>query len=163
MQFFKKIRHVNFSVKELIEGAVIAAVYAVLTLVLAPISFSAVQFRVSEALTMLPMLFPSAVPGLFVGCFLSNLLAGAPWQDVVFGSLATLAAAFMTMKVRKMPWLAAFMPVAFNGVVIGLVLHYAYGLPLLMSAATVAIGEAAVVYMLGLPLIKLVKDRVLKK
>lgn len=152
----KKLR---FSANDLVEGGIIAALYTALTLLLAPISFSAIQFRVSEALTLLPVLFPSAVPGLFVGCFLSNLIAGAPWQDVVFGSLATLAAAMGTRFLRRSPWLSAFMPVIVNGVVVGFVLSVTLGLSFLPTAATVALGEAAVCYMLGLPMVKIIRER----
>lgn len=152
----KKLR---FSVNDLVEGGIIAALYTALTLLLAPVSFSAIQFRASEALTLLPVLFPSAVPGLFVGCFLSNLIAGAPWQDVVFGSLATLGAAMATRALHKTPWLSAFMPVLLNGVVVGLVLSFTQNLPFLPTAATVALGEAAVCYMLGLPMVKILKER----
>ena len=74
-------------------GAAIAAVYTVLTMVFAPISFGPVQFRISEILCVLPFFTPAAVPGLFVGCFLSNLLCGAAGLDIVFGSLATLIGA----------------------------------------------------------------------
>lgn len=139
-------------------SGLIAALYAGLTVLLAPISFSAVQFRVSEALTLLPMISPAAIPGLGLGCLLSNLLAGAPWQDVVFGSLATLLAAVSTRQLRRLPWLAAFMPVLWNGLVVGATLSWLYPpMPFLATAGSVALGEAAVVYMLGLPLTELLK------
>lgn len=139
-------------------SGLIAALYAALTLLLAPISFSAVQFRVAEALTLLPILSPAAVPGLGLGCLASNLLAGAPWQDVVFGSLATLLAAIATRQLRRLPWLAAFMPVLFNGLIVGATLSWLYPpLPFWATAGSVALGEAAVVYMLGLPLTELLK------
>ena len=72
----------NFSTRALARGAMIAALYAVLTLLLQPLSFGAIQFRFSEALTVMPMLAADAVPGLAVGCLLANLLGGAPWFDV---------------------------------------------------------------------------------
>ena len=75
----------------------IAALYAVLTLLLQPLSFGAIQFRFSEALTVMPMLAADAAPGLAVGCLLANLLGGAPWFDVLFGTLATLLAALATL------------------------------------------------------------------
>lgn len=136
-----------------------AALYAALTLVFAPISFSALQFRVSEALTLLPLLSPAAVPGLFIGCLGSNLLLGAPWQDVVFGSLATLLAALCTRALRHRPWLAALMPVLFNGLIVGAVLSLVFSLPFWPTAGSVALSEAAVCYMLGLPLSRLIRDR----
>ena len=81
------------SVRLLTQGAVIAALYVALTLVFAPISFGAMQVRVSEALTILPLFTPAAIPGLFLGCVLANLLGGAVLLDVVFGSLAMLIGA----------------------------------------------------------------------
>ena len=76
--------------RALARGAVIAALYAALTLLLAPLSYGEVQIRFSEALTLLPILLPEAVPALFVGCLLSNILGGCMIFDIVFGSLATL-------------------------------------------------------------------------
>lgn len=136
-------------------GAVIAALYTALTLVFQPISFGALQMRISEAFTLLPVLFPEAVPGLAVGCLLSNLLAGANPYDVVFGTLATLLAALLTRRLRKNVWLAALPPVLCNGVIIGLVLTYAYGIDTLwLNMLTVSLGQAVVCYALGVPLVK---------
>ena len=85
-----------------VRGAAIAAIYAALTLALAPISYGAVQVRVSEALTVLPFFMPhSAVPGLFLGCLLANFLGGAGIWDVIFGSAATLVAAMITARCRS--------------------------------------------------------------
>lgn len=135
-------------------SAIVAALYTALTLLFQPISFSMVQFRISEALTLLPALFPSAIPGLTVGCLLANLVGSAtPW-DVAFGTLATLLAALFTWRLRKNIWLAALPPVVCNGVVVGLVLHLTLQLPLLPTMATVALGEGVVVYLLGVPLLK---------
>jgi uncharacterized membrane protein len=145
-------------------GAVIAALYTALTLVFQPISFGALQLRISEAFTLLPVLFPEAVPGLAVGCLLSNLLAGANPYDVVFGTLATLLAALLTRRLRKNVWLAALPPVVCNGVIIGLVLTYAYGIDMLwMNMLTVGFGQAVVCYVLGIPLIKLLEKQPLIK
>ena len=79
-------------------GAVIAAIYVALTMAFQPISFGPVQFRISEALCILPFFTPAAIPGLFVGCFLSNLFCGAAGLDIVFGSLATLIGAVGSMR-----------------------------------------------------------------
>jgi uncharacterized membrane protein len=149
----------RWDVRTLTTGGIIAALYVVLTAVFAPLSFGAVQFRVSEMLTLLPVLNVIAVPGLFVGCFLSNVLFGAPWQDVVFGSLATLVAAWLTRQFRNDLWLAAFMPVAVNGIVIGLMLSVVYALPLFATMGTVALGQAGVCYVLGIPLVRLLQQR----
>ncbi|HPF87640.1 MAG TPA: QueT transporter family protein [Candidatus Limiplasma sp.] len=142
----------QFTVKDLTVAAVIAALYAALTVVFAPISYGDVQFRISEALTLLPILFPQAIPGLTVGCLVSNLIGGNGIWDVVFGSLATLIAALLTYGLRKNIWLAAIPPVAVNAVVVGLILHYVQGLPLMLTMLSVGFGELVVVFVLGVAL-----------
>ena len=133
----------------------VAALYLALTLLFQAISFGPVQLRVSEALALLPALFAPAAPGLTLGCLLANLLAGANPYDVVFGTLATLLGALFTRRLRRKLWLAALPPVAFNGVIVGLVITYAYGVDALwLNMATVALGEAVVCYALGVPLAK---------
>ncbi|MDI9520409.1 MAG: QueT transporter family protein [Bacillota bacterium] len=149
----------KMSIQALAAGGIIAALYVALTMLFAPISFGQIQFRISEALTLLPVLSVSSVPGLFVGCLLSNLIAGQPWQDVVFGSLATLVAAILTRQFRKNIWLAALMPVVMNAAVIGLMLHFVYGLPLYISFLTVGAGQALVCYLLGVPMVKVLESR----
>lgn len=142
------------STRKLVRGALIAALYAVLCMAFLSISFGDVQFRISEALTVLPLLMPEAVPGLFVGCLLSNLLGGYGVMDIVFGTLATLAASALTCSMRKLPaWIAVLPVVIVNALVVGyFVLHIGAGLPFLASALSVGLGEAIVVYALGLPL-----------
>ena len=138
---FKKL----FTTRSLCVSAVIAALYAALTLLLAPISYGNLQCRVSEAMTLLPMVLPQAIPGLFVGCLLANLLGSAtPW-DIVFGSLATLIAAIGTYALRKKPLLAALCPVLSNGIIVGAVLAVFYTLPLWLTMLEVAIGEVGAV------------------
>ena len=148
----------SFSVRDLTIAAVIAALYAAFTLLFAAISYGPVQFRVSEALTLLPVLLPQAVPGLTLGCLLANLLGSAtPW-DVVFGTLATLLAAMLSRRFRKRVWLAAAMPVLCNAVIIGLVLHFTLADVLLLpTMASVGLGEAVVVYALGIPMVMALK------
>ena len=147
-------------------AAMIAALYLALTLLFQPISFGAVQFRISEAMTLLPAIFPEATIGLTLGCFLSNFLAGANVYDVVFGTLATLLAALISWRVgKKKLWYAAIPPVVCNGVIVGLVLTYAYQIPALwMNMLTVAAGEAVVCFALGVPLVRFLnkhKDKLL--
>lgn len=153
----------KLSTRSLTRAALIAALYTLLTLLFQPISFREVQFRIAEALTLLPILTVDAVPGLFVGCLLANLLGGGLWFDVVLGSIATLLAAICTHRLRERPLAAALMPVLFNGLIVGPVVYFAYvhaaGTPtswpvLLSSMGTVALGELAVCYTLGLLLIK---------
>ena len=143
-----------FTTRSICISAVIAALYAALTLLLAPISYGDWQCRVSEALTMLPILMPQAIPGLFVGCILANLLGpSAGITDIVFGSVATLIAAIGTWYFRKNKWLAAACPVIANGVIVGLVLSLSFNLPFLLTAVQVAAGELLAV-VIGLLLIK---------
>ena len=152
----------RFTTRAIVHGGLIAAIYVVLTLMFQPISFGAIQFRVAEALTLLPILTVDAVPGLFVGCLIANLVGGGVWFDVALGSLATLLAALCTRKCRSKPPLAAIFPTVFNGLIVGPVVYFAYvrapGDPvsvgtLLFNMATVALGELVVCYVLGLPMV----------
>lgn len=143
----------QLNVKNLCTGGIIAALYAGLTLLLAPISYGPVQFRVSEALTLLPILTPAATPGLVIGCFLANLL-GSTVEDAVIGTCATLVAAILTRETRSSKGIAAFWPVLSNGLIVGVMLYAMYGGSWLLNIATVALGEAAVCYALGIPMVK---------
>ena len=156
----------RFSTRGLVRAGLIAAIYVVLTLIFQPISFGAIQFRVAEALTLLPILTADAVPGLFIGCLLANWLGGGIWFDVALGSVATLLAALCTRGQRKRPAVAALMPAVFNGLIVGPVVYFAYvrapGDPvsvgtLLFNMATVAFGELVVCYVLGLPMVAALK------
>ncbi|MBE5786134.1 MAG: QueT transporter family protein [Clostridiales bacterium] len=145
-----------FTVKNLCLSGIIAALYAGLTILLQAISFGAVQIRVAEAMTLLPLLTPAAVPGLAVGCFIANLLCSA-WQDWVFGTLATLIAALLSYRLRKNIFLAALMPVLCNGLIIGPMLYWMYGGSWILNILTVAAGEAAACFLLGVPLIRMLE------
>ena len=137
--------------KYIAQGAIIAALYVVLTLIFAPISFGAVQVRIAEALTILPLFTPTAIPGLFVGCILANLLGGAIALDVVFGSLATLIGAAIGYVLRRNRWLVPIPAVVSNGVIVPLVLRYGYNvdMPLPLIALYVVLGEIVGCYILG--------------
>ena len=111
-------------------SAAIAAIYVVLTIVFAPISFLAVQVRIAEALTALPMFSLAAVPGLFIGCIFGNLLGGAVVWDIVFGSIATLIGAVGSYLLRKNRWLVPVPPIVSNSLIVPFVLKYAYGMDL---------------------------------
>ena len=103
----------------LVQAAAIGAIYVVLTLLFAPLSYGEVQVRFSEALTILPYFTPAAIPGLFVGCILSNLLGGAIPVDIIFGSIATLIGAVFTYKLRgSSKWLAPLPPIVANTVIV---------------------------------------------
>lgn len=125
-------------------AAMIAAIYIVLTMVFAPVSFGPVQLRISEALCILPFFTPAAIPGLFLGCLLSNLLCGAAALDVVFGSLATLIGAWASYGIRKRKWAVCLPPIAVNTMIIPWVLRYAYGSPDIIPYAMVTVGTGEI-------------------
>lgn len=142
--------------KYLAEAAVIAAIYAVLTFVLAPISYGAVQVRISEALTVLPFFTPAAVPGLFVGCIAANILSPYGLPDLICGSMATLIGAAGSYMLRKKPALVPLPPVISNVIIVGAMLYYVYEvpLPLILQMIYVAAGEIIACYAVGYPLMK---------
>ncbi len=153
--------------RKLALSAIIAALYAALTIALAPISYGPLQFRVSEALTVIPFLVPGTAVGLFIGCILANLFTGSV-LDIVFGSLATLLAALLTARFGragntvKNRLLGCLMPVVFNAVIVGAVLTWGYQIQEFQNsllsygfnALTVGIGEAGVLYLIGYPLLQ---------
>ena len=136
----------------LVQGAAIAAVYVVLTVVFAPLSFGNVQIRFAEALTVLPYFTPAAIPGLFVGCMIANLFGGAIPADILCGSLATLLGAFLSYKIRRHKYLVPIPPILANTLVVPFVLYYGYGmhLPIPFMMFTVGVGEIASCGVLGL-------------
>lgn len=143
------------------QAAIIAAIYVVLTIAINAFDLAngAIQVRISEALTILPFFTPAAVPGLFVGCLLSNFITGAPIWDVIFGSLATLSGAAGTYFLRKYKWLAPVPPIIANVLIIPPVLYYAYGLPgsIPLFMLTVGIGELISCGILGMLLLFLLQ------
>ena len=138
-------------------SALIAAMYVALTLVSNAFGLAngAVQLRLSEALTVLPFFTPAAIPGLFIGCVVSNIITGCAIWDIVFGSIATLLAAVATRLLRKYRWLAPLPPVFFNALIIPFVLRYTYGAPgsLPYLVFTVSMGEILSAYVLGMILL----------
>lgn len=145
----------NKQLRYLVHAAAIAALYVVLTLIANALGLAnyAIQVRFSEALTVLPFFTPAAIPGLFVGCILSNLLTGCLPLDVIFGSLATLLGAFGTYALRKTTkWLAPLPPIAANTLIVPFVLAYVYrfegSIPYFML--TVGIGELISCGILGM-------------
>ena len=143
--------------QRLTRAAIVGAFYAAVTLLTAPISFGAIQCRVSEALTMLPWLFPETGWGLFAGCLIANILGSGNPLDIVFGSLATLLSAILTSHIRRKGF-AALPPVILNGVMVGAALGYAaapeaFWVSFPLIALEVVLGEALAVFALGLPLV----------
>ena len=146
----------------LAQAAMIAALYVVLLYIFAPISFREVQVRIAEALTILPVFTAAAIPGLFVGCLLGNILSGALIPDVIFGSLATLIGAVFTRKLRNAnPYLAPIPPILSNTLIIPFVLRYAYAieLPIPLMMLTVCIGEIISCGVLGMLLYYALRKR----
>lgn len=139
------------------QAAIIAALYVVLTLLANALGLAnyAIQLRFSEALTILPFFTPAAIPGLFLGCVISNLLTGAIIWDVVFGSLATLLGAVGTYLLRRCKWLAPLPPIVANMVIVPLVLYFAYHIPgsIPFFMLTVGIGELLSCGVLGMLLL----------
>lgn len=135
----------------IVQAAAIAAVYVVVTGMILPIAFGPVQFRISEALCVLPYFTPAAIPGVTIGCLLSNILYGSAALDIVFGTLATLIGAVGSWLLRKRKWLVCVPPIVSNTLIIPWVLRYAYGsaemIPVMM--ATVGVGEILAIGVLG--------------
>ena len=146
------MKNTDPKVRWIAQGAVIAAAYVVLTMVFAPISFGPVQLRVAEALCIMPLFTPAAVPGLFTGCLIANLLGGGIAVDVIFGSLATLIGAWGGLMLRRNRWLVPVPAIISDTVIIPFVLYYGYGftdtvIPLL--ALQIFIGEVGGCFVLG--------------
>lgn len=143
----------NKKVLFLTQAAMIASIYVVLTLLFQPFSFGEIQVRIAEALTILPVFTPAAIPGLFVGCLIGNVFGGSILPDIIFGSLATLIGAFFTHLLRKQSkYLAPLPPILANTIIVPLVLRYAYGisLPIPFLMMTIGIGEVISCGVLGM-------------
>ena len=151
------MRNSLLSIRTLCLTAIVAALYAALTLLFQPISFGTVQFRISEALTLLPMLLTQSIPGLTVGCFIANLLGSASVWDIAFGTLATLLSSLWVWRLRRNVWLAALGPIICNAIIVGMVLGYTLQLPLTPTILSVGFGETVVVLGLGIPLIQMLR------
>ncbi|NLS44539.1 MAG: QueT transporter family protein [Firmicutes bacterium] len=146
------------TLRRIVRASVIAAAYVGLTYALAPISFGQLQFRVAEALTVLPILYPEAVPALFVGCFLANLIGPYGIFDIVLGSLTTLLAAVLTRMSRNSP-IAYAWPIVLNALVVGAYLSLLTGAQAgyPMFAISIGLSQAGVVLLIGIPLIRFLK------
>jgi len=165
----------NFTVKRMTWIGLIAAVYTAVSLALAPLSFTNIQVRIAESLTILPILFIDAIPAVTIGCFLTNLIGAMlgvnilGLLDVFFGTAATLIAAILTYYFRKhqikgIPYLSLLPPIIINGIVIGAELTFAlapaFTLPyFLLFSVEVAIGQAIAVFVFGIPLLTYLKKK----
>ena len=153
----------KFSTRQITTAALIGGIYVALSYFgnIFGLTYGPIQCRFSEALTVLPFLNPLATWGLFVGCIISNILSPYGLPDLIFGSMATLLAGLLTARCKS-KWLAPLPPVICNGILVGGLISYqevgftaAFSGTFLFNAATVALGELAVCYILGLPLLTL--------
>ncbi len=139
-------------------AAMIGAIYAVLTVLFAPISYGMIQVRIAEMLMVLPYFTKAAIPGLFVGCLIANVFGGYGLLDIVFGSLATLISAYIVSKIDNR-YLVPLPPVIINAVIVGMVLSVVLELPFYLTAAWVGAGQVVACYGLGLPLLLFLEKR----
>lgn len=145
----------KMSILFIVQAGVIAALYVVLTFLshLANLDSGVIQVRISEALCVLSAFTPAAIPGLTIGCFLSNLMNGCIWQDILFGTLATFLGALLGYLLRKISiWLVPIPTVLANALIVPFVLVYAYGVldAWWFCFLTVGAGELIAAYVLGM-------------
>jgi uncharacterized membrane protein len=138
-------------------GAIITAVYVVLT-VINPLSFPAIQFRVSEILVLICFYNPKFCIPMILGCLVANLFSPYGMIDVALGTFATALAVIPMFKMKNI-WLASLLPVFTNAIIIGLMLHFLYELPLFFNVAMVGLGQFVVVTVIGAPLFKFVLEK----
>lgn len=157
--------------KKLARAGIIASLYVVLSLVTFGFSSGAIQLRLSEGLTILPLIFPEAIPALFVGCMLSNLISGCALIDIFLGAFVTLMAGFATYVIGKIVpniglrlFLGGLFPVIFNAFLLPLIWKYCYGLEYayIVQACFLLASQAISVYAVGVP-INLSVERLRKK
>ena len=151
----------NKNVTFMVQAAIIAALYVVLTFVANALGLAShtIQVRFSEALCILPFFTPAAIPGLWIGCLIANLATGAVIWDIIFGSIATLLGAIGTYLLRRHKFLCTLPPVIANMIIVPFILVYGYGIPrvylknvdvtIIFNAITVGIGEVISVCVLG--------------
>lgn len=143
----------KLKIKDLVQIAIVAALYVALTWALAPISYGSIQFRISEILMLLVLFKPSYAIGLILGCLISNTTSSLGWYDMVFGTLATIIALIPMLKIKNI-YVSAIFPVVSNAIIVAIELYFALGIePIWLSMLTVGLGEAVVIYLLGIPFI----------
>jgi len=153
------VRQVALDRRALARAALIAALYTVITVALAPISYGPVQIRLSEALTLLPYYWgtPAAL-GLWLGCTIANAYGGFGLLDIIGGCLITLAAGLLTARMPNL-WLGALWPIVLNALGVAAILHYAAGFPYGPSVLYVGLGQTAAVLVVGMPLMRWLEAR----
>ena len=144
------------------KNGVLAAIYVVLTLVFAPLSFGAVQFRVSELLMMVPFFNKKWIPGLAIGCAIANMNSPLGVIDIVFGTLGTLVSAYLITKFKNI-YVAALIPSVLNGLFVGTQLWLIFQAPLFATMVYVSLGELVVVMISSKILLEVSKNVRVKK
>lgn len=144
--------------QKLTRAGLIAALYVALCLVFRATSFGIIQFRPAEALTVLPILFPEAIVGVFVGVLLSNILGSLGLVDIILGSLISLVAAYLTWRLRH-SILAYLSPIILNAFLVSLYLHSLFNYPYWVSVVSIGISQTVVILLIGYPLIQYLKKR----
>ena len=154
----------TFTTRFIAQAGIIAAIYVALVLLFAPISFNVIQFRIAEALAILPYFTTAGIPGVTIGCLIGNLIGMGEPLDIIFGTLATLIGAFGSYALRRDKWLVPIPPILSNTIIIPWVLRFAYGVPdaIPYLMLTVGIGEVLAIYVLGMILL-LTLERLPKK
>jgi uncharacterized membrane protein len=146
-------------------AGIIAALYAVLAIALAPISYGVYQVRVAEALTVLPFLYPPAIAALFVGCLVANIFGGNGLQDIIFGSLLTLLAGYLTYLTSKIKArqigiaMAPLPPVVINAFGVAAYLSKISGMSYIFVVQMIGLGQIAACYIIGIPLLLFLRSR----
>ncbi len=146
----------NNRIYEIIIIAMVAAIYAVLTIAILPLSYGVIQFRISEVLVLLCFYNKKYCLSMILGCAVVNMFSPMALLDIPFGTLATALAVICLYKSRNI-WIGSLFPVLFNGVIVGAELYFAFKEPILISIGTVALGELAVVTAVGVPVFKLLE------
>lgn len=149
------------NIKKLVTTALVAAIYATLTLALGAISYGPVQFRIAEIMVLLPFIRKDYIWGLTIGCFIANIIGPYGVPDIIFGTTATFLsvyAVYLTSKImndKKFALLvASIWPTVINAIIIGIMLNIFFGLPLILSIAQVGFGQFVVITIIGVPLYK---------
>jgi uncharacterized membrane protein len=138
----------RFDTRYIVKAGIIAAIYAVLTVLLGNISYGPIQYRISEAMTILPLFMPEAIPGLTIGCFLSNIFGGYGFVDIVFGSLTTFVAAYLTSKMPN-KYLAVLPPILLNAFIVSIWVSKTTNTLYFLNVGTIGFGEFVTAGILG--------------
>ena len=150
----------KINIDKIAKGAVITALYVVLTFITYPVSYGelGIEFRIAEILVLLCFFNSSYIIPLTIGCFIANFFGTIGIVDAIFGSIATFLSCYLISKTKNI-FLSALFPVIFNGIIVGLELHLIFDLPLVISIVGVAIGEIVVVLLIGCPVFLMLKKR----